>query len=116
MEAQRKKRTDAAKAIEKKMETEHMKRQWWFIQRTVKDPPTPPLLKVTRMEEKREVAYEGQEEVEGALQDVLEALFTFAHNAPIMNHYLGHQLRYLSDELQRRAYHLNTGQYVFRLC
>ena len=36
LEAQRKKRTDAAKAIKKNMETEHMKRQWWFIQRTVK--------------------------------------------------------------------------------
>jgi len=82
LEAQRKKKTDKAKAIKKNMETEHMKRQWWFIQRTVKDPPTPPLLKVTRMEGNREVPYEGQGEVEGALQNVLEARFTFAHNAP----------------------------------
>ena len=89
MEAQRRKRTDKAKAIKKNMETEHMKRQWWFIQRTVKDPATPLLLKVTHIEGKREVAYAGQE-VEGALQDVLEARFTFAHNAPIMIHYLGH--------------------------
>ena len=74
------------------MSREHNQRVWWYIKRVVKDPATPPLLKVTRMVGNKEKEYEGQADVEGALQTTLEARFTFAHNVPIMKHYLGHQL------------------------
>ena len=57
----------------------------------------------------KEKEYEGQAEVEGALQTTLETRFTFAHNAPIMKHYLGHKLRYLSD--QDPATQIITGTY-----
>ncbi len=49
--AVRNKRKEAAKQIKQKMSREHKKRNWWYLQKTVKDLPPSPLLCVETKED-----------------------------------------------------------------
>ncbi len=71
---------------------------WYLIQRTVKDPHSPSVLKVQRVVEGEMKEYTVQEDVEQAIQQECKVRFLLAHGAPIMNSLLGEKLRYLSDE------------------
>jgi hypothetical protein len=82
---------------------------WYLIQRTVKDPHSPSVLKVQRVVEGETKEYTVQEDVEQAIQRECKVRFLLAHSAPIMTSLLGERIRYLSDELLAKA--IITGTY-----
>jgi hypothetical protein len=82
---------------------------WYLIQRTVKDPRSPSVLKVQRVVEGETKEYTVQEDVEQAIQRECKVRFLLAHSAPIMSLLLGERLRYLSDEALAKA--IITGTY-----
>ena len=82
---------------------------WYLIQRTVKDPRSPSVLKVQRVVKGETKEYTVQEDVEQAIQRECEVRFLLAHSAPIMTTLLGERLRYLSDESLAKA--IITGTY-----
>ena len=76
---------------------------WHLIERTVKDPHNPSVLKVNRVIGGETKEYIIQENVENAIQRELEIRFYLAHSAPIMSTLLGSRLRYLGDEELTRS-------------
>jgi hypothetical protein len=91
------------------MQRENNKKVWYLIKRTVRDPRSPPVLKVQQIIDGELHEYNEQEEIEQAIQRECEVRFTLAHSAPIMNSLLGEKLRYLSDEEIARQ--IITGTY-----
>jgi hypothetical protein len=82
---------------------------WYLIQRTVKDPCSPSVLKVQRVVEGETKEYTVQEDVEQAIQQECEVRFLLAHSAPIMTSLLGERLRYLLDKSLAKT--IITGTY-----
>ncbi len=109
LDAQSKKQNERANAIKLKLHQEESKRMWYLIQRTVKDPRSPSVLKVQRVVEGETKEYTVQEDVEQAIQIEFKVRFLLAHSAPIMTSLLGERLRYLSDESLAKA--IITGTY-----
>jgi len=103
LDAQSKQQNKRAKAIKLKLHREESKRMWYLIQRTVKDPHSPSILKVQRVVKGKIEEYTVQEDVEQAIQREFEVRFSLAHSAPIMNSLLGEKLRYLSDVALAKA-------------
>jgi len=98
LDAQSKRQNEQAKATKLKLDREESKRMWYLIQRMVKDPHSPSVLKVQRVVKGEIKEYTVQEDVEQAIQRECEVRFSLAHSAPIMNSLLGEKLRYLSVE------------------
>ncbi len=90
-------------AIKQTINREESKRMWYLIERTVKDPHSPSVLKVQRVINGKIQEYEVQEDVKNAIQRECEIRFSLAHSAPIMTTLLGKRLQYLSDETLARA-------------
>jgi hypothetical protein len=82
---------------------------WYLIQRTVKEPHSPSVLKVQRVVEGEIKECTVQEDVKQAIQRECEVRFLLAHSAPIMNSLLGKKLQYLLDESLAKA--IITGSY-----
>jgi hypothetical protein len=82
---------------------------WYLIQRMVKDPHSPSVLKVQRVVEGETKEYTVQKDVKQAIQQECEVRFLLAHSAPIMTLLLGERIRYLSDESLAKA--IITGTY-----
>ena len=99
LDAQSKRQNKQATAIKLKLhQEEETKRMWYLIQRRVKDPHSPSVLKTQRVVEGEIKEYTIQEDVEQASQRECKVRFLLAHSAPIMNTLLGEKLRYLLDE------------------
>ena len=96
--AQEKKDKERAMAIKQKIDRKHNVRMWHTIKRTVKDPRSPQVLRVQRVEDCRVCEYRTKEEVEQVVQEECEVRFNLAHKAPIMKHTLANELGYLEDE------------------
>ena len=73
-------------------------RMWYKIKRMVKDPGSPQVLRVQRMENGHVCEYNNKEEVEQVVQEECEVRFNLPHKAPVMKHALANKLRYLEDE------------------
>ena len=80
-----------------------------MIKRTVKDPKSPQVLKVQRVENGIVQEYNSKEDVEQVVQEGCKTRFNLAHKAPIMKHALAKRLRYLEDEEIARA--ITEGTY-----
>ena len=91
------KKEEAAKQIKQKTNWEQTKSHWRSLQKTVKDPPPPPLLKVQTREGNQIRTHSNQASLETGIQETCMGRFTMAHSAPIMKHFLGDKLHYLSD-------------------
>ena len=77
---------------------EHNVRMWYLIQKTMKDPSSPAVLKVQTVTNGKTSTYTKQPDIERVIQKQCEYRFTLAHRAPIMKHTIGVKLRYLSDK------------------
>ena len=73
-------------------------RMWYTIKRTVKDPRSPQVLTVQRVEDGKVCEYKVKEEVEQVVQEECKVRFNLAHKAPEMKHVLANKLRYLANE------------------
>ena len=62
---------------------------WYLIQKTVKDPNSPAVLKVQTVTNGKTSTYTKQPDIERVIQKQCEYRFTMAHRAPIMKHKLG---------------------------
>ena len=102
-DTQSKRQNKQAKATKLKLDQEESKRMWYLIQRMVKDPHSPSVLKVQRVVKGEIKKYMVREDVEQAIQQECEVRLLLAHSAPIMNSLLGEKLRYLSDEALAKA-------------
>jgi hypothetical protein len=109
LQAQANKKATKTREIKQRMQRENNKKVWYLIKRTVRDPRSPPVLKVQQIIDGELHEYNEQEEIEQAIQRECEVRFTLAHSAPIMNSLLGEKLRYLSDEEIARQ--IITGTY-----
>ena len=97
LKAIKNKKEESVKQIKQKINREDTKRNWRFLQKTVKDPPAPPLLKVQTRVGNQIITHKDQASLETGIQETCQGRFTMAHTAPIMKHFLGDRLRYLSD-------------------
>jgi hypothetical protein len=71
---------------------------WFLIKRTVKDPSSPPVMKVKKIVNLKKHSYTTQTEAEEAIQKEYEIRSTLAHRALITKMLLGTRCRYLGDE------------------
>ena len=71
---------------------------WYLIQRTVKEPRNPAVIKVQKVVNGKTETYTEQAEVEATIQKECQVRFTLAHRAPIMKHLLANKLKCLADE------------------
>ncbi len=108
IDAQAKKQHKQVTAIKQKCNREECKSMWYSIKQTVKDPPSPTVLRVQRVVNGEVKEYIVQEDVAQAIQRECEVRFTLAHSAPIMKTLLGDRLQYLSDETLARSIILGT--------
>ena len=73
-------------------------RMWYKIKRMVKDPGSPQVLRVQRIENRHVCEYNKKEEVEQVVQEECEVRLNLADKAPVIKHALANKLRYLEDE------------------
>ena len=83
----RNKRKEAEKQIKQKMNRENTKQSWWYLQRTVKYLPPPPLIYVQTNEVGQLRAHNNLGSLESSIQGTCEAPFSMACSAPIMKHF-----------------------------
>ena len=76
---------------------------WYNIKTVVRDPKSPQVLRVQRVEDGELCEYNTKEEVEQVVQEECNARFTRAHKAPVMKNPLAKRLRYLEDEEVAKA-------------
>ena len=98
IDSQAKNQVVRARGIKQKIDHEHNARMWYLMQRTVKDPSSPAVLKVQTVKNERISTCTDQADIERIIQKQCEYCFTLAHRAPIMKHTLGAKLRYMSDK------------------
>ena len=91
------KKEEAVKEIKQKINREQTRSHWRSLQKTTKDPPSPPLLRVQTREGNQIRTHNDQASLESGIQGTCMGRFTMAHSAAIMKHFLGDKLRYLSD-------------------
>ena len=101
--AQEKKNKTKVKAIKQIMNREQNVKMWYNIKTVVRDPRSPQVLRVQRVEDGELCEYNTKEEVEQVVQEECNARFTRAHKAPVMKNPLAKRLRYLEDEETARA-------------
>ena len=75
--------------MKQKNDREQNVRMWYMIKHTVKDPKSPQVLKVQRVENGIVQEYNSKEDVEQVVQEECKIRFNLAHKAPIMKHALG---------------------------
>jgi hypothetical protein len=85
LDAQSKRQTKCTKVIKQKLHQEESKQMSYLIEKTVKDPQSPSILRVQRIIEGEVREYMVQEDVEHPIQQECEVQFSLAHSAPIMN-------------------------------
>ena len=103
IDARAKNQIERARRIKHMIDQEHNVGMWYLIQRTVKDPSSPAVLKVQTIKNVKIPTYTKQADIEQVIQKQCEYRFTLAHRAPTMKHALGVKLRYLSDEEMARS-------------
>jgi hypothetical protein len=108
IDAQAKKQHKQVTAIKQKCNQEESKHMWYSIKQTVKDPPSPSVLRVQRVVNAEVKEYIVQEDVKQAIQQECKVRFSLAHSAPTMKTLLGERLQYLSDESLARSIILGT--------
>ena len=91
------KKDEAFKEIKQKINREQTKSHWRSLQKTTKDPPSPPLLKVQTREGNQICTHSDRASLETGIQGTCMGRLTKAHSAPIMKQFLGDKLCYLSD-------------------
>ena len=82
--AQEKRDKERSRAIVQKIDRENNARMWYKIKRMVKDPGSPQVLRVQRMENRHVCEYNNKEEVEQVVQEKCEMRFNLANKAPVM--------------------------------
>ncbi len=108
IDAQAKKQHKRVVATKQKCNREESKCMWYSIKWTVKDPPSPSVLKVQRVVNGEVKEYIVQEDVEQTIQLECKVCFLLAHSALIMKTFLRERLRYSSDESLARSIILGT--------
>ena len=103
IDARAKNQIEIARGIKQKIDREHNVRMWYLIQRTVKDPSSPAVLKVQTVKNGKTSTYTKQADIERIIQKQYEYCFTLVHGAPITKHTFGATLRYLSDKEVARS-------------
>ena len=98
LDAQAKQQKERVKGTRQQIDCEHNARMWYLIQRTVKEPRNPAVIKVQKVVNGRTETYSEQAEIEATIQKECQVRFTLAYRAPIMKHLLANKLKCLSDE------------------
>ena len=103
LDAQAKNQIERGHGIRQMINRENNVRVWYLIQRTVKDPGIPAVLKVQTVKNGRKSTYTKQEDIKEAIQKQSEYCFTLTHRAPIMKHTLTVKLGCVVDKEVAKA-------------